>query len=134
LLTSYYGMMPTDIDDLTMTQVSGYIEQVQMLEYRRHWPTAVMIAQMGNFQGGRSKKKSKVSDSTPYRPEDFMPYLWHANYKPYMELTAGEKSGIDAVDADALRELYDRRSEISGMFYNSVDWNGLRERLGIVEE
>jgi hypothetical protein len=104
-------MMPAQIDELTMTQVSGYMEQVSMLEYRRHWPVAVMIAQQGNFQGGHSTKKAKKqSDTVPYKPEDFMPYLWHANYKPYMELT-GEKAkgepkmGVDVETAQLIVSL-----------------------------
>jgi hypothetical protein len=111
-------MMPAQIDELTMTQVSGYMDQVQMLEYRRHWPTAVMIAQQGNFAGGRSTKKAKKqTDTVPYKPEDFMPYLWHANYKPYMELT-GEKGkdepkmGIDAETARLIVSLNSR--EVNG--------------------
>jgi hypothetical protein len=92
-----------------------------------------MIAQMGNFQGGRSRKKAKKSaDTVPYKPEDFMTWLWHARYKPYMELTGG-RSELDDVDEDALRELWERRNDISSMFYGSLDWPSIREKLGIME-
>jgi hypothetical protein len=111
-------MTQPEIDELTMTQLNGYIEQVQMLEYRRHYPLAVMIAQQGNFAGGRSTKKAKKqTDTVPYKPEDFMPYLWHANYKPYMELTSekakGEpKMGVDVETAQLIVSLNSR--EVGG--------------------
>jgi hypothetical protein len=118
-------MTQPEIDDLTMTQLNGYMEQVPMLEYRRSWPVAVMIAQQGNFAGGRSTKKAKKqSDTVPYKPEDFMPYLWHANYKPYMELT-GEKAkgelkmGIDAETAQLIVSLNSR--EIGGKRMSALE-------------
>ncbi len=105
-----------------------------MLEYRRHYPTAVMIAQTGNFQGGRSTKKAqKQSDTVPYKPEDFMVYLWHANYKPYMELTDGKKDekkmGMDVETARLIvalnvREVEGKRASLlEPWFIQALPWS-----------
>ncbi len=84
-----------------MSQVNGYLEQIPMLEYKKAWPIAVMIAQLGNFQGGRQKRKpKKASDSVPYKPEDFFSYMWFAQYQPYLELTGKRKDAPLGVDTE----------------------------------
>jgi hypothetical protein len=108
-----------------MSQVSGYIDEIPMLEYRRSWPVAVMIAQFGNFSGGRPKSKpKKAPDSVPYKPEDFFPYMWFAQYGPYLESVdkeSGKKSnmGIDTETAKLIVSLNSR--EIGGKQMSALE-------------
>lgn len=101
-MARYCGFKPADIDDLTMTQLDGYIENIPMLEYRAAYPMAAMMAHAGNLMGGRPKKPpKKSSDSTPYKPEEFL--AWFAHYEPYLELTGRKGEAALGVDAETAR-------------------------------
>jgi hypothetical protein len=90
------------------------------------------MALTANAHGGKStKQENKVKDSVPFEAHEFLPP--YAAYAPMLE-RYGRDEPLKHVDPKALQELYDRRNEISGLFFQCVPWNELRGRLGIVED
>jgi hypothetical protein len=94
---------------------------------------AQLAAMVGNTNGGRSLKPSKVKDkdTVPFEALEFIPS--YAHYPPLME-SFGRDEPLKGVDVEALRELYERRNDISSLFFNVLPWPDIRQRLGIVED
>lgn len=53
------------------------LEQLPMIEFRRYYATAEMIAFVGNALGGKQESKPKVNEKPfdPFSPMDFLPFF-----------------------------------------------------------
>lgn len=77
-----------------------------MLEYRRAYPIAAMMAHAANLQGGKPRKKPKKDYAhTAYRPEEFL--SWFARFEDYLEMSGftDETLGIDEETAKLVVQL-----------------------------
>lgn len=107
------------------------MDQAQHVAFRQVYPLALLTALTANSHGGKPKKEgTKVKDSTPFETREFIPP--YAAYAPMMTV-GSSRNPLEKVDRVALQELYDRRNEVSSMFFGSCPWREIRERLGIIE-
>lgn len=124
LLTATYGFDPDFIyNNLTWPQVRMYLENMPLVEYRKHLPTAKLTATMLNMMGGKPKD-SKPSDMIPFHPHELMP-----QYALLEGMLEGISSGIRQESAEEFFRL-SREGLLPGWVVATADIHLLRNVLG----
>lgn len=77
LMAANYPWATTDkVNDLTYEELKIYLDGIKLLEFRRHYPIALLTSiLLNNLTGGKapSKNSKKIPKHFQYNPEDFLP-------------------------------------------------------------